>query len=176
MKNEKTTPEEMAAEETAEAVETQAEETAEQTIEEKLVAELAAQKDMYLRLMAEYENFRKRTAKEKTGIYADAKADAFSALIPVIDNFERAFQNPDASPEDFKKGIEMTQTQLLEIFAKEGVEAFAEPGEQFDPNIHNAVMHVEDDSLEENVITDVFQKGYKIGDKVIRHAMVKVAN
>lgn len=160
------------ATETAEAKESPAEPTAEELLER----ELQASKDQYLRLMAEYDNFRKRTSKEKEASFNDAKASAYAELIPVIDNFERAFAAEDANPEDFKKGIEMTRDQLLAVFEKAGVEAFGEPGEPFDPNMHNAVMHVEDETLEENVLTDVFQKGYKMGDRILRHAMVKVAN
>ena len=161
-----------------EAVEETAEVEVEETpsAEELLERELNASKDQYLRLMAEYDNYRKRTAKEKEASYNDAKASAYADLIPVIDNFERAFASEDANLEDFKKGVEMTRDQLLSIFEKAGVEAFGEPGEPFDPNMHNAVMHVEDDSLEENVLADVFQKGYKMGDRILRHAMVKVAN
>lgn len=137
---------------------------------------LEEEQNRYLRLMAEYDNFRKRTAREKTGIYADAKADAFTGLLPVLDNFDRAFDNADASPEDFMKGIEMTRNQLLAAFEKAGVEAFGEPGEPFDPNLHNAVSHIEDPEQGENVLAQVYQKGYKLGDKVLRHAMVVVAN
>ena len=137
---------------------------------------LEEEQNRYLRLMAEYDNFRKRTAKEKSGIYTDAKADAFTALLPVLDNFDRAFENTDASPEDFRKGIEMTHNQLLAAFEKAGVEVFGEAGETFDPNLHNAVSHIEDPEQGENVLAQVFQKGYRIGDKVLRHAMVVVAN
>ncbi len=137
---------------------------------------LEEEQNRYLRLMAEYDNFRKRTAKEKSGIYTDAKADAFTALLPVLDNFDRAFENTDAAPEDFRKGIEMTRNQLLAAFEKAGVEAFGEAGETFDPNLHNAVSHIEDPEQGENVLAQVFQKGYRLGDKVLRHAMVVVAN
>lgn len=137
---------------------------------------LEEEQNRYLRLMAEYDNFRKRSAREKDNIYTDAKADAFTSLLPVLDNFDRAFENEDASPEDFRKGIEMTRNQLQTIFEAAGVETFGEPGEPFDPNIHNAVSHVEDPEQAENVLAQVFQKGYKIGDKVLRHAMVVVAN
>ncbi len=175
--------EEVLEEETQE--ETPAEEAPEEPVEEaaeedsgldSLQKALEEEQNRYLRLMAEYDNFRKRTAKEKTAIYSDAKADAFTGLLPVLDNFDRAFENEDASPEDFKKGIEMTRDQLLAAFEKAGVEAFGEPGETFDPNIHNAVSHIEDPEQGDNVLAQVFQKGYKIGDKVLRHAMVVVAN
>lgn len=137
---------------------------------------LEEEQNRYLRLMAEYDNFRKRSAREKDNIYTDAKADAFTSLLPVLDNFDRAFENEDAAPEDFRKGIEMTRDQLLAVFEKAGVETFGEAGETFDPNLHNAVSHVEDPEQGENVLAQVFQKGYKIGDKVLRHAMVVVAN
>ncbi|MBQ0135358.1 MAG: nucleotide exchange factor GrpE [Oscillospiraceae bacterium] len=148
----------------------------EQTVEEKLVAELAAQKEAYLRLAAEYDNFRKRTAKEKEESFTNAKSTVFQDFLPVLDNFDRALEADTGAVEDFKKGIEMTYTQFLSVFTKYGVETFGEAGEQFDPNIHNAVMHVDDESLDTNVVTDVFQKGYKIKEKILRPAMVKVAN
>lgn len=175
--------EEVLEEETQE--ETPAEEPAEEAPEEaaeessdldSLQKALEEEQNRYLRLMAEYDNFRKRTAKEKTATYSDAKADAFTGLLPVLDNFDRAFENEEAAPEDFRKGIEMTRDQLLAAFEKAGVEAFGEPGEAFDPNIHNAVSHIEDPELGDNVLAQVFQKGYKLGDRVLRHAMVVVAN
>lgn len=137
---------------------------------------LEEEQNRYLRLMAEYDNFRKRSAREKDNIYSDAKSDAFTELLPVLDNFDRAFENADASPEDFKKGMEMTRDQLLAVFEKAGVESFGEAGEPFDPNLHNAVSHLEDPELGDNVLAQVYQKGYKLGDKVLRHAMVVVAN
>ncbi len=142
---------------------------------EKLKKELDEANDKWLRTMAEYENFRKRSQKEKEAIYTDSKSDIAAKFLPVLDNFERAA----VSTEDFegyKKGIEMTVKQLLEVFAGMGIESFGEKGDTFDPNIHNGVMHVEDEELPENSIADVFMKGYKMGDKVIRHATVKVAN
>lgn len=159
-----------------ETAEEEVEEAVEQTIEEKLVAELGAQKEAYLRLAAEYDNFRKRTVKEKEESFINAKSTVFADFLPVLDNFDRALGTEDASLEDFKKGVEMTYTQFLDVFKKYGVETFGEAGDQFDPNFHNAVMHVDDESLGEKVITDVFQKGYKIGEKILRPAMVKVAN
>ena len=131
--------------------------------------------DKLLRTVAEYDNFRKRSQKEKEAIYTDSKVDIIGKLLPVIDNFERA-SAADAGAEDYKKGIEMTVKQLLDVFTSLGVEAYGKAGDEFDPNIHNGVMHVDDDELGENVITDVFMKGYKVGEKVIRHATVKVAN
>ena len=131
--------------------------------------------DAYLRLAADYDNFRKRTAKEKEQSYGNGKADAVEKLLPVYDNLERALNQPteDAA---YKKGVEMTMTQLVSILNGLGVEIFGNVGEQFDPNIHNAVMHTEDDTAEENTITQVFQKGFKLGDKIVRFAMVQVAN
>ena len=134
-----------------------------------------AEHDSYLRLAADYDNFRKRTAKEKEASYTNGKADAVAKLLPVYDNLERALnqQTEDAA---YKKGVEMTMTELVKIFTALGVEIFGNVGETFDPNLHNAVMHCEDESLGENVIAMVFQKGFKIGDKVVRFAMVQVAN
>ena len=166
------------AEAAEEPVEEPAEEPAEESSDEldNLQKALEEEQNRYLRLMAEYDNFRKRSAKEKDGIYTDAKADTFTSLLPVLDNFDRAFENEDASPEDFRKGIEMTRDQILAVFEKAGVEAYGEAGDPFDPNIHNAVSHIEDPEQGENVLAQVFQKGYKLGDKVLRHAMVVVAN
>ena len=134
-----------------------------------------AEHDAYLRLAADYDNFRKRTIKEKEQSYGNGKADAVEKLLPVYDNLERALNQPteDAA---YKKGVEMTMTQLVSIFTSLGVEIFGEVGESFDPNIHNAVMHTEDDSAAENTITQVFQKGFKLGEKIVRFAMVQVAN
>ena len=129
----------------------------------------------YLRLAAEYDNFRKRTAKEKEAIWNDAKADAALAFLPVYDNLERALKQETAD-EAYKKGVEMTMTQLKEVLTKLGIEEIPALGEPFDPNLHNAVMHVEDEGAGENTIVDVFQTGFKSGDKVVRFAMVKVAN
>ena len=134
-----------------------------------------AEHDSYLRLAADYDNFRKRTAKEKEASYTNGKADAVAKLLPVYDNLERSLnqQTEDAA---YKKGVEMTMTELVKIFTALGVEIFGNVGETFDPNLHNAVMHCEDENLGENVIAMVFQKGFKIGDKVVRFAMVQVAN
>jgi molecular chaperone GrpE len=134
-----------------------------------------AEHDSYLRLAADYDNFRKRTVKEKEASYGNGKADAVEKLLPVYDNLERALNQP-TEDEAYKKGVEMTFTQLVSIFAGLGVEIFGNPGDAFDPNIHNAVMHTEDDSVAENTITQVFQKGFRIGDKIVRFAMVQVAN
>ena len=134
-----------------------------------------AEHDSYLRLAADYDNFRKRTVKEKEASYGNGKADAVAKLLPVYDNLERALNQPteDAA---YKKGVELTMTELVKIFTGLGVEIFGEVGENFDPNLHNAVMHIENEELGENVISQVFQKGFKIGEKVVRFAMVQVAN
>ena len=139
-------------------------------------AELAEEKDKYTRLFAEYDNFRKRTAKEKEGIYADAYIDALSQILPVLDNLERAaaFENADA--EALRKGLELTLKSFSETLEKMGVKEIEALGKTFDPNLHNAVMHVDDESLCESEVAEVFAKGYVRGDKVLRHSMVKVAN
>ena len=131
--------------------------------------------DARLRVAAEYDNFRKRAVKEKDAAYGNGKADAVAKLLPIYDNLERALNQPteDAA---YKKGVEMTMTELVKILNGLGVEIFGQAGDSFDPNLHNAVMHTEDESLGENVIAQVFQKGFKIGEKVVRFAMVQVAN
>ena len=136
---------------------------------------LAAEHDGYLRLAAEYDNFRKRSQREKDGIYADARAATVEKFLPVYDNLERALSQ-QTTDEAFKKGVEMTMNQLTGVFEALGVKAFGTAGEAFDPALHNAVMHCEDEALGENVIAEVFQKGFTLGDKVVRFAMVKVAN
>ncbi len=151
-------------------------ENAEPTVEEKLTAELNETKDKLLRVMAEYDNFRKRSQKEKEMAYGDTKASTIAEFLPVYDNFIRAMSTETADLDSFKKGIEMIFNQYGETFKKLGVESFGEKGETFDPNIHNAVMHGEDDTLPENSISDVFSTGYKMGDRVIRPAIVKVVN
>ena len=138
-------------------------------------AKYNAEHDSYLRLAADYDNFRKRTIKEKEASYGNGKADAVEKLLPVYDNLERALNQP-TEDEAYKKGVEMTMNQLVSIFTGLGVEIFGEVGEEFDPNIHNAVMHTEEEGVEENTITQVFQKGFKLGDKIVRFAMVQVAN
>ena len=131
--------------------------------------------DLRMRLAAEYDNFRKRTAKEKEQSYTNGKSDAVAKLLPVYDNLERALNQPteDAA---YKKGVELTMNELVKIFTGLGVEIFGEKGDAFDPNLHNAVMHIDDEAMEENVISQVFQKGFRIGDKIVRFAMVQVAN
>ena len=151
-------------------------ENTEPTVEEKLTAELNETKDKLLRVMAEYDNFRKRSQKEKEMAYGDTKASTIAEFLPVYDNFERAMSAESTDLDSFKKGIEMIFNQYGETFKKLGVESFGEKGETFDPNIHNAVMHGEDEELPENSISDVFSTGYKMGDRVIRPAIVKVVN
>ena len=131
--------------------------------------------DSHLRLAAEFDNFRKRTVKEKEQSYGNGKADAVAKMLPVYDNLERALNQPteDAA---YKKGVELTMNELVKIFTGLGVEIFGNVGDAFDPNLHNAVMHIDSDELEENTISQVFQKGFKIGEKVVRFAMVQVAN
>ena len=138
--------------------------------------ELEAQKNNYLRLAAEYDNYRKRTTNEKASIYSDATAKAVSEILTVADSLEMALKAAENAPEEFKKGIELVAAQMQSALAKLNVEKFGEVGEEFNPELHNAVSKVEDDSLGENVIAQVFQSGYKTGDKIIRHAMVQVAN
>lgn len=144
-------------------------------LKEKLAAtetELAAQKDQYLRLLAEYDNFRRRSQKEKEGIYSDAYGEALKALLPVADNLELAVRYSQG--DKVVEGVKMVLTQLGDALTKMGIEEIET--KTFDPNVHNAVMHIEDDAYGEGEIVEVFQKGYRKGDKIIRYAMVKVAN
>ena len=142
---------------------------------ESLKDQVAGQEDKYLRLAAEYDNYRKRTAKEKESLWTDVKADTAGAFLPVYDNLERALKQDNAD-EAFKKGVEMTMNQLKEVLTKLGITEIPAQGQPFDPKYHNAVMHVEDESLGQNVVAEVFQTGFQCGEKVIRFAMVKVAN
>ena len=142
---------------------------------ESLKDQVAGQEDKYLRLAAEYDNYRKRTAKEKESLWTDVKADTAGAFLPVYDNLERALKQ-DTADEAFKKGVEMTMNQLKEVLTKLGITEIPAQGQPFDPKYHNAVMHVEDESLGQNVVAEVFQAGFQCGEKVIRFAMVKVAN
>ena len=152
------------------------EETVEETVEVNPWEEkYNAERDAHLRCAAEYDNFRKRTIKEKEASYGNGKADAVAKMLPIYDNLERAL-NQETSDAAYKKGVEMTMNELLKIFGTLGVEVFGNVGDAFDPNLHNAVMHIENEELEENSISAVFQKGFKIGDKVVRFAMVQVAN
>ena len=168
-KEQNITPEEEL--ETPEAAEEAAEVVEVDPWEEKYNAE----HDAHLRLAAEYDNFRKRTVKEKEASYGNGKADAVAKMLPVYDDLERALKQ-ETQDAAYKKGVEMTMTQLVSILNGLGVEIFGQVGDTFDPNIHNAVMHTEDENAEENTITQVFQKGFKLGEKVVRFAMVQVAN
>ena len=132
-------------------------------------------KEQFLRLAAEYDNYRKRTAREKENLWTEAKADTVQAFLPVYDNLERALKQ-DTADEAYKKGVEMIMAQMKEVFAKLGVTEIEAQGQPFDPNLHNAVMHIEDENLEENTVAQVFQAGFMLGEKVIRFAMVQVAN
>ena len=134
-----------------------------------------AERDAHLRVAAEFDNFRKRTVKEKEASYGNGKADAVAKILPIYDNLERALKQ-ETTDAAFKKGVEMTMTELVKILNGLGVEIFGQVGDSFDPNLHNAVMHTENEELGENVIAQVFQKGFKLGDKVVRFAMVQVAN
>ena len=136
-------------------------------------ADAAEQKDKYLRTLAEYDNYRKRTVKEREGIYADAKADCITNLLALFDNLERAsaYEGEQAA-----EGVKMILSSVPEVLGKMNITAFGEPGETFDPNLHNAVMHVDDDQYGEGEILEVFQRGYRVGDKIIRYAMVRTAN
>lgn len=154
------------------AVDTEVEEKKEPTVEDQL----ADMKKQLAYTAAEYANFRARSAKEKEQTYSNAKGNVIAEILPVIDNLERAINQDGEDFEALKKGVEMTLDGLMATLSKIGVESYGESGETFDPNLHHAVMHIDDDELEENVIVDVFQKGYKIGDRVIRPAMVKTAN
>ena len=142
---------------------------------EVLKAQLAQQEDKYLRLAAEYENYRRRTTKEKEAIWNAAKGNAATAFLPVYDNLERALKQETAD-EAYKKGVEMTMNQLKTVLEKLGITEIDALGQTFDPKLHNAVMHVDDENLGENVVAEVFQAGFQLGEKVIRFAMVKVAN
>ena len=142
---------------------------------EELKEKLAAEHDTFLRLAAEYDNFRKRTQKERESLYQDAKADTVGKFLPVFDNLQRAMAQETAD-EAYKKGVEMTMQGFQAILDALNVTVYGAPGEAFDPTFHNAVMHVDDETLGENTIAEVFQTGFRMGDKVIRHAMVKVAN
>ena len=144
---------------------------------EKLTAELAGEQEKYMRLYAEYDNFRKRSAKEREGVYADAYCDALLQILPVLDNLERAAQFSDGDAETpMAKGLQLTLKSFIETMNKMGVYEIEALGKDFDPNLHNAVMHVEDESVGENQVVEVFMKGYAKGDKVLRYSMVKVAN
>ena len=176
MENQQNVTPEEELEQTPETTEETQQEAVEETVETNPFEEkYNAEHDSLLRLAAEYDNFRKRTIKEKEASYGNGKADAVAKILPVYDNLERALNQPteDAA---YKKGVELTMNELVKILTGLGVEIFGAPGDTFDPNLHNAVMHTEDESLPENTIAQVFQKGFKIGEKVVRFAMVQVAN
>ena len=158
-----------------ETVEVTPEETVEETPVNPFEEKYNEEHDSYLRLAADYDNFRKRTLKEKEASYGNGRADTIEKLLPVYDNLERALNQP-TEDEAYKKGVEMTMTQLIGILNGMGVEIYGEKGDTFDPNLHNAVMHTEEEDTPENTVSQVLQKGFKIGDKIIRFAMVQVAN
>lgn len=143
---------------------------------EKVKAELESKNDLLLRTAAEFDNFKKRTERERLTVAEFAKANIIKELLPILDNIDRAESLEDKSGEDYIKGIEMIVKQFCSLSEKLGIAELAQVGDSFDPNCHEAVMHIEDETLGENVIAEVLQKGYKIGDTVIRPAMVKVAN
>jgi len=175
---EKKAPEAAETEVVDEVVEEVPEETEPAPKEDELDAlkkQLAEEHDQYLRVLAEYDNFRKRSRKEKEGLYVDVKAETVQKFLPVFDDLERALAN-ETTDEAYKKGVELTMAGLRKVMTGLGVEEFGEVGDAFDPNSHNAVMHVDSEELGENVIAQVFQKGFRIGEKVIRHAVVQVAN
>lgn len=189
---EKNTAQQPAADEAAKTAETaKADETAEKSAEpetftvtreqmekmEGLAKQLAEEHDQYLRLAAEYDNYRKRTAKEKEGIYANAKIDTIKGMLPVYDNLERGLAQFGVEDDDpHKKGLEMIFNQYKEALTKLGVTPIDCVGKEFDPERHNAVMHIEDESCGENTVVEVLQQGFMLGDKVLRFAIVKVAN
>ena len=143
----------------------------------KLTEAVAQEQDKYMRLYAEYDNFRKRSAKEREGIYTEAYCDALTQILPVLDNLERAAQfSPEDADSPMAKGLELTLKSFVETMNKMGVFEIEALGKEFDPNRHNAVMHVEDETVGENTVVEVFMKGYAKGDRVLRYSMVKVAN
>lgn len=142
---------------------------------DKALKELAEQSDKYMRLAAEYDNYRKRSTKEREGIYDDAYANAASIFLPLIDNIERAAEYA-VDEGKLSEGVKMLEKQLKDILGKLGITAIVPDGEPFDPEVHNAIMHEEDETKEENTVSQTLQKGYRIGEKVIRHALVKVVN
>ena len=169
--------EEVKSAETAESAKAEEKEEAkEPSKEEKLEEELKKQKESYMRLAAEYDNYRKRTQNEKLGIYDDATAKAVEQLLPMADALQMAMQNAKNAPEEFTKGLEMIQNQFKTSMEKLKVESFGEIGDEFDPNLHNAISKIDSEELGENQLSAIYQKGFKIGDKIIRHAMVQVAN
>lgn len=175
--------EEKAVQETDEQTEQATQDVAESTepiqqeaeVVDPLQAQVEQLSDKLMRTLAEYDNYRKRSQKERMEIYPEAVAGAVTKLLPVLDNFERAME-VQCTDTEFKKGIDMIFASFQEFLKSVNVEEISAQGSPFDPNLHNAVMHIEDDSLEENMVAAVLQKGYKMGDRVLRHAMVQVAN
>ena len=144
---------------------------------EKLQISLSEAEDKYMRMYAEYDNFRRRTQKEKESIYSDAYVDALTQILPILDNLERAAQfSPEESDSPLAKGLELTLKSMYETLDKMGVKEIEAMGKPFDPNVHNAIMHVDDENLGENEVVEVFVKGYTKGDKILRYSVVKVAN
>ena len=174
--NKKEKKEKEQAQEEVEVKETETTENAQTETKNPLQKELDETNDGLLRLTAEYSNFKRRSEKEKQDAYVYAKAQTIKELLPVIDNLERALANESTDFDAMKKGVEMTFNSLMASLAKMGIEVYGEAGDIFDPNLHNAVMHIEDENYKDGEIVDVFQKGYKIGDKIVRPAMVKSAN
>ena len=170
------TPEEPVAETAAQA-EPAPEDTPDPLLEEleTLKQNLADQEDKFLRLAAEYDNYRRRSQREKESAWADSRAETAAAFLPVYDNLERALKQATAD-EAYKKGVEMTMNQLKTVLEKLGITEIEALGQPFDPTLHNAVMHIEDENFGENTVAEVFQAGFRLGDKVVRFAMVKVAN
>ena len=163
-------------EEVSEVIEETVETAAEEIVEEAPVTnEMAVLNDKYLRVCAEYDNFRRRSQKEREALYSDVRCDVVTKFLPVYDNLERALKQ-STEDEAYRKGVEMIMTQFTDTLGKLGVEAIDCVGQTFDPNLHNAVMHTEEEGAPENTITLVFQKGFKMGDKIVRFAMVQVAN
>lgn len=183
----KTPEQENTAPETAQAEEKKKSKSSKKNVQAERIAQLEEElekaqqtakesADNFLRLAAEYDNFRKRSLREKDDIKLRSKTDMVEKLLPVIDNFERAALNADCDADGYRKGVELIYKQFVDILAALDITAFGEEGDNFDPNFHSAVMHLEDESLGENVIVKVFTKGYKLGDTVIRPAVVQVAN
>ncbi len=143
---------------------------------EQTNAELLKQKDLLLRTAAEYDNYRKRTERERTMVYTDATADAIEKFLPICDNLERALAQQGGTVEDLHKGVEMVYGQMNDVLTKMGVAIIGQEGEAFNPELHNAVSHIENEKLGENVVAEVLQKGYRIGDRIVRYAIVQVAN
>ena len=163
----------------AEQADVCAEETAEQKLQaeiEQLKKQLSEEKDLGLRVRAEYDNYRKRTAREMGEINANVRVETLAEILPIADNIERALASAEGNEAELRRGVDMIRQQIEQIFTKMNIETIGEENVPFDPQIHNAVMHVEDEAIEESTVVQVFQKGYKLGNKVLRYAMVKVAN